>query len=186
MEPVQRIPRYTLLFKTMVKLMGPEDPQRALLIEAEEIASKIAQAETDEQTQRAAVMYSLSATIDGFPAGLISNSRRFIDCIDVDDVITDAPMGASTSASSISATVLHCTLFLFDDKVMIAKRPGNGERSGRALAGLHEVDKLAKTGGLPLGLKKSGMSCKGVFDITDIAAVDVGDAGEHLSATVIL
>ncbi|KAI6130388.1 hypothetical protein EDD16DRAFT_1084414 [Pisolithus croceorrhizus] len=180
MDPVQRIPRYTLLFRTMVKLMGLEDPQRALIIEAGEIASKIALAETDEQTQRAAVMYSLSATIDGFPAGLISNSRRFIDCIDVDDVIIDAPMGASTSASSFSATVLHCTLFLFDDKLMIAKRPGNGEKSGTALAGLDEVQKLAKTGGLPLGLKKSGMSCKGVFDITDIVAADVGGAELHV------
>ncbi|KAI6047452.1 hypothetical protein EDC04DRAFT_2864519 [Pisolithus marmoratus] len=180
MDPVQRIPRYTLLFRTMVKLMGLDDPQRALLIEADEIASKIALAETDEQTQRAAVMYSLSATIDGFPAGLISNSRRFIDCIDVDDVIVDAPMGASTSASSFSATVLHCTLFLFDDKIMIAKRPGNGEKSGKTLAGLDEVQKLAKTGGLPLGLKKSGMSCKGVFDITDIVGADVGDGEFHV------
>ncbi|KAI6152177.1 hypothetical protein BKA82DRAFT_4108101 [Pisolithus tinctorius] len=180
MDPVQRIPRYTLLFRTMVKSMGLDDPQRALLIEADEIASKIAQAETDEQTQRAAVMYSLSATIDGFPAGLISNSRRFIDCIDVDDVIMDAPMGASTSASSFSATALHCTLFLFDDKLMIAKRPGNGEKSGKTLAGLDEVQKLAKTGGLPLGLKKSGMSCKGIFDITDIVAADVGDSEFHV------
>ncbi|KAI6003714.1 hypothetical protein EDD15DRAFT_2156946 [Pisolithus albus] len=180
MDPVQRIPRYTLLFRTMVKLMGLDDPQRALIIEADEIASKIALAETDEQTKRAAVMYSLGATIDGFPAGLISNSRRFIDCIDVDDVIVDAPIGASTSASSFSATVLHCTLFLFDDKLMIAKRPGNGEKSGMALAGLEEVQKLAKTGGLPLGLKKSGMSCKGVFDITDIVAADVGGAELHV------
>ncbi|KAL4076122.1 hypothetical protein J3A83DRAFT_4357230 [Scleroderma citrinum] len=171
MEPVQRIPRYTLLFRTMVKLMGPEDPQRALVIEAEEIASKIALAETDEQTRRAAVMYSLSATIDGFPAGLISNSRQFIDCIDVDDVIVDAPMGASTSTSSISATALHCTLFLGQ---------ATGRRVGRTLAGLHEVDKLAKTGGLPLGLKKSGMSCKGVFDITDVTVADIGDAELHI------
>lgn len=179
MDPVQRIPRYTLLFRTMVKLMGPDDPQRALLTEADEIASKIAQAETDEQTRRAAVMYSLSATIDGFPAGLISNSRCFIDCIDVDDVITDTPTGASASAS-MSATALHCTLFLFDDKLMIAKRPGAGDKSGKTLAGLDEVAKLAKTGGLPLGLKKSGMSCRGVFDITDIVIADVGDAEFHV------
>ncbi|KAH7887610.1 hypothetical protein F5I97DRAFT_1861578 [Phlebopus sp. FC_14] len=180
MDPVQRIPRYTLLFRTMVKLMAPDDPQRALLIEADEIASKIALAETDEQTKRAAVMYSLSATIEGFPAGLISNSRRFIDCIDVDDIVVDAPLGASTSAASFSASALHCSLFLFDDKLMIVKRPSNGEKSGRSLAGLDEVDKLAKTGGLPLGLKKRGMSCKGVLELTDIVAADVGDAEFHV------
>lgn len=180
MDPVQRIPRYTLLFRTMVKLMGPDDAQRARLIEADEIASKIALAETDDHTRRAAVLYCLSATIDGFPAGLISNSRRFIDCIDVEDTIVDGPPGASSSSSSISATSLHCTLFLFDDKLMIVKRPGNGEKSGRLLSGLDEVEKLAKTGGLPLGMKKSGMSCKGVFDLCDIVVADVGNAGKML------
>ncbi|KAF8842701.1 hypothetical protein BDN67DRAFT_898801 [Paxillus ammoniavirescens] len=180
MDPVQRIPRYTLLFRTMVKFMGPDDPQRTKLIEADEIASKIALAETDGHTRRAAVMYCLSATIDGFPAGLISNSRRFIDCIDVDDIIMDGPLGASSSASSMSATALHCTLFLFDDKLMIVKRPGNGEKSGRLLSGLDEVEKLAKNGGLPLGMKKSGMSCKGVVDLCDIVAADVGDTEFHV------
>ncbi|KAF8557012.1 hypothetical protein OG21DRAFT_1596146 [Imleria badia] len=179
MDPVQRVPRYTLLFRTMIKLMGPDDAQRAMLIEADEIASKIALAETDDHTRRAAVLYCLSATIDGFPAGLISNSRRFIDCIDVEDIIMDGPPGASSSASSISATSLHCTLFLFDDKLMIVKRPGNGEKSGRLLSGLDEVEKLAKTGGLPLGMKKSGMSCRGVFDICDVVVADIGDAEFH-------
>ncbi|KAG8218645.1 hypothetical protein J3R82DRAFT_4309, partial [Butyriboletus roseoflavus] len=180
MDPVQRIPRYTLLFRTMIKFMGPDDAQRAKLIEADEIASKIAQAETDDHTRRAAVMYCLSATIDGFPAGLISNSRRFIDCIDVEDIVVDGPPGASSSASSISTTLLHCTLFLFDDKLMIVKRPGNGEKSGRLLSGLDEVEKLAKTGGLPLGMKKSGMSYKGVFDLCDVVVADVGDAEFHI------
>lgn len=164
----------------MIKLMGPDDAQRTRLIEADEIASKIALAETDDHTRRAAVLYCLSATIDGFPAGLISNARRFIDCIDVEDIIVDGPPGVSSSTSSISATSLHCTLFLFDDKLMIVKRPGNGEKSGRLLSGLDEVEKLAKTGGLPLGMKKSGMSCRGVFDISDVVVADVGDAGKML------
>lgn len=186
MDPVQRIPRYTLLFRTMVKLMGPDDAQRAKLIEASEVASKIAMAETDDHTRRAAVMYCLSATIEGFPAGLISNSRRFVDCIDVEDIIVDGPPGASSSATSLSATSLHCTLFLFDDKLMIVKRPGNGEKSGRLLSGLDEVEKLAKTGGLPLGMKKSGMSYKGVFDLCDVVVADVGDAGKMLIDSLIV
>jgi hypothetical protein len=160
----------------MMKYMAPDDPQRAKLAEAEEIASKIALAETDEQTKRAAIMYCLSASVDGFPPGLISNSRRFIDSIDVEDVPADAPLPSATSGSGSSP--LHCTLFLFDDKLMIVKRPGNGEKGGRALAGLDELDRLTKAGGLPLGMKKSGMSCKGVVDITEVVATDVGGAGK--------
>lgn len=177
MDPVQRIPRYTLLFRTMIKHMAPGDPQRAKLIEADEIASKIALAEADEQTKRAAIFYCLSATIDGFPADLFSNARHFIDCIDVEDVLADTPVSSAASMSSSSLGSLHCTLFLFNDKLLIVKRP-SGEKGGRALSGLDELDKLTKAGGIPNNKKKSGMSCKGVVDITDIAATDVGGAGE--------
>ena len=175
MEPVQRIPRYTLLFRTMLKQMSPDDPQRRKIMEADEIASKIAQAEADEQTKRAAIFYCLIATIDGFPPDLFSNSRRFIDCIDVEDIITDASI--SSAPSSASSTSLHCSLFLFDDKVVIVKRP-NGEKGARSLSGLDGVDKVTKAGGIPTGKKKSGMTCKGVVDITDVVATDVGGAGK--------
>ncbi|KIL70247.1 hypothetical protein M378DRAFT_156324 [Amanita muscaria Koide BX008] len=180
MEPVQRIPRYTLLFRTMLKHMGPDDSQRAKLVEADEIASKIAQAEADEETKRAAIFYCLSTSIEGFPPELFSSSRRFIDCIDVEDVLNDAPLSSAASSASASVTTLHCSLFLFDDKILIIKRPGNGEKGGRTLAGLDDLDKVTKSGGIPIGKKKSGMSCKGVVDITDIVATDVGGADFHL------
>jgi len=175
MEPVQRIPRYTLLFRTMLKHMSPDDPQRAKIIEADEIASRIAQAETDEQTKRASIFYCLIASIEGFPPELFSNSRKFIDCIDVEDILTDVPSPATTSTSA-SSTSLNCTLFLFDDKLLIAKRPNN-EKSGRILTGLDSVEKVTKAGGIPTGKKKSGMSYKGVVDITDVVVTDVGGAG---------
>ncbi|KAJ6490422.1 hypothetical protein C8R47DRAFT_1185606 [Mycena vitilis] len=179
-NPVQRIPQYTLIFRTMIKHMAPDDPQRAKLIEADELASKIALAEPDEETKRAAIFYCLSATIDGFPPDLFSNSRRFIDCIDVEDILSDAPTSSAASVNSSSAGSLHCTLFLFDDKLLIVKRPGNGEKGGRALAGLDELDKLNKQGGRPSGKKKSGMTCKGVVDVTEVVATDVGGADINL------
>ncbi|KAJ4478292.1 hypothetical protein J3R30DRAFT_2885247 [Lentinula aciculospora] len=178
MEPVQRIPRYTLLFRLMIKHMPAGDPQRAKLEEADEIASKIALAEADEQTKRAAIVYCLIATIDGFPPNMFSNSHRYIDCIDVEDVLLEAPTSSSTSSISLVGS-LHCTLFLFDDKLILVKRPGNGEKGGRALAGLDELDKITK-GGLPTGRKKNGMVCKGVFDVTDVVATDQGGADFHL------
>ncbi|KAG6903484.1 hypothetical protein C0995_005507 [Termitomyces sp. Mi166 len=177
MEPVQRIPRYTLLFRTMLKHMAMDDPQRHKLLEADEIASKIALAEADEQTKRAAVFYCLSSTIEGFPPDLFSNSRRFIDCIDVEDVLNDTNTPVSSSSSTALAS-LHSTLFLFDDKLVIVKRPGNGEKSGQVLSGLDEVDKVTKGGGIPAGKKKT-MTCKGVVDVTDVVATDVGGAEFH-------
>ncbi|KAG6821575.1 hypothetical protein H0H93_000084 [Arthromyces matolae] len=172
MEPVQRIPRYTLMFRTMLKHMAMDDPQRPKLLEADEIASKIALAEADEQTKRAAVFYCLTSTIEGFPPDLFSNSRRFIDCIDVEDILNDTTTLVSSSSTSLVS--LHCSLFLFDDKLVIVKRPGNGEKSGRLLSGLDELDKVTK-GGLPSAKKKT-MTCKGVVDVTDVVATDVGGA----------
>ncbi|KAL0949366.1 hypothetical protein HGRIS_009435 [Hohenbuehelia grisea] len=179
MDPVQRIPRYTLMFREMIKYMAENDPQRAKLVEAVDIASKIAQADPDEPTKRAAIMYCLSTSIEGFPADLFSHSRRFIDCIDVEDIVGDTLPSGSSSNISTSATSLHCSLFLFDDKIMIVKRP-NGEKGGKALTGLDKLDKVTKAGGLPSSKKKSGMVCKGVVDVTDVAAVDVGGADIHL------
>ncbi|KAI0268336.1 hypothetical protein BC834DRAFT_687638 [Gloeopeniophorella convolvens] len=179
MDPVQRIPRYTLMLRTMIKRMPPGDPQRAKLVEADEIASKIALAEIGEETKRASVMFCLRTTVDGFPPGLISHSRRLVDSIDVVDTFFDGhPSTSGGSGSTLEP--LHCTLFLFNDKLMIVKRSGNGEKSGQALAGLDQLEKIAKGSGLPSGLKKNGMSCKGVVDLPDVVATDVGDAELHL------
>ncbi|KAJ7068443.1 RhoGEF domain-containing protein [Mycena amicta] len=179
-NPVQRIPQYTLMFRTMIKHMASDDPQRSKLIEADELASKIALAEPDEETKRAAIFYCLSTAIDGFPPDLFSNSRRFIDCIDVEDIVSDAPMSSAASVNSSSSSSLQCTLFLFDDKLLIVKRPGNSEKGGRALAGLEELDKLTKGAGLPNVKKRSGMTCKGVVDVTEVVATDIGGADLNL------
>jgi protein ECT2 len=178
MDPVQRIPRYTLMFRTMIKHMTPDNPQRAALMAADEIASKIALAEMDDPTKRAAVIHCLCQTVENFPPALYSNARRFLDCVDVEDVPADGVPLVGTSATGN----LHASLFLFDDKLVIMKRPGNGEKTGRALAGLDELDKMAKAGGLPTGLKRTGMVCKGVVDITDVVAVDAGGSGLLLNA----
>ncbi|KIO30176.1 hypothetical protein M407DRAFT_20644, partial [Tulasnella calospora MUT 4182] len=182
MEPIQRIPRYTLMFRTMIKHMAADDPQRAKLIEADELASKIALAETDEQTKRATVMYCLERSIEGFPPNLISNNRTFIDAIDVEDVPTDVPGSSYTNISEAGVATatgpLHCTLFLFDDRLLIVKRP-NGSASGRSLSGLDEIDRTLRTSGLPTGIKKV-MSCKGVVEVTDVVATDIGGGDFHL------
>ncbi len=192
MEPVQRIPRYTLLFRSMMKLMDPRDPQRVKLAEADELASRIALAETDDHTKLAATLNCLSASIEGFPPDLIKSSRKFIDCIDVEDNVTDgfgvgsgsnpyasvSSSAASVNSNSSGGGSLHCSLFLFDDKLMIVKRP-NADKPGRVLAGLDDVERLANGAfSLRAFMKKSVMSCKGVIDITDVVATDVSGPGK--------
>lgn len=170
--------------------MAEKDPQRSKLVEADEIASRIATADTDEHTKLAATLIGLRASIEGFPPALISSSRRFIDCIDVIDNNVDAT-GPDAWSDSLGAGVggsnsgsLHCTLFLFDDKLMIVKRP-SFDKSGRTLAGLDDVERLANGGigtrgrGLA-NMRRGGMVHKGVLDITDVNATDVSGTDFHL------
>jgi protein ECT2 len=88
------------------------------------------------------------------------------------------PVSSGASVSSGGLGALHCTLFLFDDRLIIVKRP-NGASSGRTLARLGEIEKLLRTNALN-SLKKSGMSCKGVVDVLDITATDAGGPDLHV------
>lgn len=165
------------MFNTMLKHMAMNHPQRRQLEEAIHYASQIARAETDAETKRMAVMHCLSTSIDEFPMQLISNSRHFVDCIDVQDVIPSDPHAPISSNGPAGAATLHCTLFLFDDKLMVVKRPS--EKSGRSLAGLDQLDRVVKGGILPSSMRKSGLICKGVIDVTDVVATDAGGAGVY-------
>ncbi|CAE6396665.1 unnamed protein product [Rhizoctonia solani] len=212
MEPVQRIPRYTLLFRTMIKHMPTSNPQRVLLMEADAVASQIALAETDDPTRRAAVMHCLERSVENFPPGLISSTRVLVDCIDVADVLGDSfgRGGGSTrgghgthgrgarQGGGGALDTLQATLFLFDDKLMICKRNPSSSAPGRILAGLDETEKVAKVGlGLGLGFRKAlggssvskpggivgggwGLSCRGVIDVGDVVATDVGGVDLHM------
>lgn len=176
MDPVQRVPRYTLLFRTMIKRMHPNDPQLTKLIEADEIASKIALAEMDASTVRASVLSNLHFTIEGFPPNIYSAGRQFIDCIDVEDLCTDG-LTPGTLSSANSPDVLHCSLFLFDDKIAIVKRPA--DKSAKGLTGLNQLERVVSTpSGRSTTSKKTGLSYKGIFGITEVVATDVGNAGE--------
>ncbi|KAK4685638.1 hypothetical protein P7C73_g4506, partial [Tremellales sp. Uapishka_1] len=232
MEPVQRIPRYTLLWQTMVKSMYPLSPQRAKLLESIDIASRIAKCEADAQTVRATVMYCLERNVDGFPADLFSNNRDYIDSIDCEDLpaeygsssngpasppsarplsyATSRPISMSSSSTSNSTPSLssfgsasqsqlpnspnkdtgaavgslHCTLFLFDDKLMIAKRQSSSV-CGRKVTGLDDVAKLVKTGGGVAVMDKNGsrrdkLSFKGLVNVLEVIATDVGNGDFHL------
>lgn len=158
--------------------MDHAHPQRPKLLEAERIASKIASCESDDPTKRAFIMHCLERTIEGFPPGLFSNGRTFVDCIDVEDIPVETPQSSSASTNSGLVGVLYCTLFLFDDRLIIVKRP-NGTSSGRSLAKLDDIPKLLRTNGLA-SLKKSGMSCKGSISVLDLTATDPGGSEMHM------
>lgn len=137
-------------------------------------------------------------------ANLFSNNRDFVDSIDAEDVLeppgsarpgrqgsmvsgkVSTPLGlgglGSPTGAEPSASTLHCTLFLFDDKLLITKRVTSGI-SGRKVTGLDDVRQLVKTGGGVAvrekdGTRKERLSFRGAVDIEDVVAMDMGNGGE--------
>lgn len=123
---------------------------------------------------------------------MFSVHRRFIDAIDVDDFPVDAGSLAATmdpglfSPMSTSSRAVPCTLFLFDDAVLVAKR-NNPHLSGRQLLGLDNLDRLAdemktfteKSGASSSQQSRKGeLSFRGVSDIMDVTATDLGGPGK--------
>lgn len=191
MEPIQRIPRYKLLIDAILAHVEPRDPLRIRLEQAITLVSHIASCEADEKTRRAAVLWSFSRNVESFPAELISAHRRFIDCIDVDDFPLDASAASSGIAASFSGLKpIHCTLFLFDDRIAIVKR-ANASTSGRKLVGLDDIGRLTsqmKTyteksshGSLLAPSKRAELAFRGSIGLMDIDVQDLGGTDLQLA-----
>ncbi|WVR09186.1 hypothetical protein IAU60_006248 [Kwoniella sp. DSM 27419] len=185
--------------------------ERPRLLEAIEIASRIARCEPDPQTVRATVMHHLERNIEDFPAKLFSNSRDFIDAIDVEDQPAEYPSSPSRPSSTVGSrplsfvsgstpslgsfgslsssthsptsnlshlSPLPCTLFLFNDKLVIVKRQ-SGALSGRKITGTDDVKRLVTSNStIEKGTKKDKLSFRGEVDVLDVIATDVGN-GVH-------
>ncbi|KAI8644219.1 hypothetical protein BD408DRAFT_430639 [Parasitella parasitica] len=122
--PSQRVGRYTMYFKELMKHTTDDHPDlpglHGSLLKAEEIASM-----TEEiHTQLMKVFRRLLQAIQYCPESLISFQRRlvgYLDTIELDPT-TFRPMQP-------------VTLFLFSDKIMVVKRPSY-EADGLDLCGL--------------------------------------------------
>lgn len=111
-----------------------------------------------------------------------------MDCIDVVDkrlpssVASAAPGGGYNSHTDD----LHCTLFLFNDRLMIAKR-NDADGTGRSIVGLNNINKLVQEmqggdNGLsrsrsPMKARGKSMRYRGDFDLGDITANDLSEIG---------
>ncbi|BGP05508.1 hypothetical protein JCM10049v2_001314 [Rhodotorula toruloides] len=176
-EPFQRVSRYRLMLDPIIFHLPPDDPNVEPLQIAIGILTDICSMQVDDATKRAATFWSLKETIDGFPDALVGFDREFIDCIDADEIIEIADSRPTT---------LRCTLFLFNDKVLIAKRP-SGDKTGKVHAGVDDIDRTvslyqtshlsstqASLLGSPKKLRKGVLGFRGLVDLAEVVAVDFG------------
>jgi hypothetical protein len=169
----------------MVRVLPADSHNTPFLVAAIETASRIAHCETSEAARRAATMWGLSRAIDDFPPSLYSSSRYFIDCIDCVDVPIPSSSSFRDSPAMSQSTGLQerltCTLFLFSDVVVIAKR-NPGLTGGKALAGLDDLtvlDRAFASSGrtTPSKMRNRSMTFKGSVPLANICATDLGGNG---------
>ncbi|GAA5826318.1 hypothetical protein JCM11251_007252 [Rhodosporidiobolus azoricus] len=178
-EPFQRISRYRLMLDPMAFYLPPDDPNVAPLQDAAAILTDICSMRVDDATKRAAVFWSLRETIDCFPDTMIDSDREFVGCIDADEII---------EVADSRPTTLRCTLFLFNDYLLIAKRP-SGDKTGKVCTGLDDIERLltlyqtshlsstqASLLGSPKKLRKGILGFRGLVDLSEVVAVDLGNS----------
>jgi len=92
-----------------------------------------------------------------------------------------SPPHSNFAGSNVGLSPLPCTLFLFDDKLMIVKRQ-NSSISGKKVTGLDDVTKLVKSGGGVAVMDKNGgkkdkLSYRGLANVSQVTVTDVGNGG---------
>lgn len=112
----------------------------------------------------------------------INSTRRLLAAIDADEIVPPAPTSTSTSSTS-----LRCTLFLFNDCLLIAKRPSGESKTGKQYCSLHDPHALVKlyqtahltnaqasSVGTPKKLKKGVLGFRGLVDLAGVRPLDMG------------
>ncbi|KAM3579420.1 hypothetical protein VKS41_008278 [Umbelopsis sp. WA50703] len=111
-QPGQRIGRYTMMFKEMLKYTSSDHPDYPGLSAALKRAEEIATMADDSNTRLAKTFFNMHRSIENCPASLINQNRslmRHIDATEL-DIVSRKPLRP-------------VTIFLFTDKIMVVRRP---------------------------------------------------------------
>lgn len=170
-EPVQRLPRYSLLIDNMINLLPPEHPSLGILNDARGTVAEICSLQSSETSERTVTVKRLQNIIASWPLSL-QPTGRLITAIDYLEILP--PYNDSTSEA------IQSILLLFPDCVVILRRPSTKSLLARAV--MAEVDRPG--GGVSTnsgsGSRRDGggndLQFTGWVDIADVklAGSDVG------------
>ncbi|KAI9278409.1 Dbl homology domain-containing protein [Phascolomyces articulosus] len=145
--PGQRVGRYTMFLKELMKHTTDDHPDLPSLTEALKTAEEIANMSEDYHTKLIKIFHNMLQSIQHCPASLLSQQRSLICHLDASELDPQTLRPAHP-----------VTLFLFTDKLMVVRRPSYVS-DGLELCGLdHERDKT--TGMLSLLVRKAESSSK--------------------------
>ena len=112
-EPISRVPRYSLLISSLLAVITPSNPAYSIFRQALAIVKRIGHMERDQSEVSQELLMKLAGVVSSWPAELIRSSVQvlgMVDCLDV--------MIADGQPSS---------LILLSDRIVLLKR-GRGSR----------------------------------------------------------
>ena len=125
-EPVQRLPRYTLFIDNIVNLLPATHPALQPLLKARDIVTDICALDSAASSESSRVVGRLQSLITSWPQSLQPQGRITAA---VDFVELDAPYRANTFAPARIAGVF----LLFADCLVLAQNPGDSTLTARGI-----------------------------------------------------
>lgn len=117
MEPISRIPRYSLLITSLLTVTNEMNPAYLILREALSSVRRIGHMERDKKELSQEVIMKLASLVSSWPSNLVKSSTRVLGYVDCLDVI---PPYGTNHPSNIDGC--PCSLVLFADRLVILKR----------------------------------------------------------------
>ncbi|MCJ1476769.1 hypothetical protein MMC13_005438 [Lambiella insularis] len=139
-EPVQRLPRYSLFIDNMVNQLPASHPVMGKFLKAKDIITDICALDSEQCVDRKSANNRLRELIPSWPEG-VAPAGRLITAVDVTEL--KAPYRATSTAKDGQASIM----LLFPDSFIVVRKNSPGALSARGL--LAEVDRPATSSGVP-------------------------------------
>lgn len=120
MEPISRIPRYSLLITSLLNVITPSNPAYPVFKEALTVVRRIGYMERDRQELSQEKLMKLAALVSSWPTELVKSSVRvisYVDCLDLSSMFR-----VSVNSQVSGSDGIPCSLVLFSDRLVILKR----------------------------------------------------------------
>ncbi|KAJ5120627.1 uncharacterized protein N7515_010015 [Penicillium bovifimosum] len=160
MEPVQRLPRYSLLIDTMTSNLPLVHPAVRILLKARDIVKDICALENNSPTSHAQSLQRLKELVNGWPAKPLPEGR-LITAVDFNEITS--PYHLNTRSASHSGGIM----LLYRNCLVLLAKPAESRTTARGV--LADIDNAASpTSDMSMSLPQSELQVVKVLDFHNV------------------
>jgi hypothetical protein len=159
MEPVQRLPRYSLLIDTMTSNLPLVHPAVRPLLKARDIVKDICALENDSPSSHVQSLDRLRELVNGWPSGTFPEGR-LITAVDFNEVTPPFRLAQSTGSSA-------GIMLLYKNCMVLLAKPAESRATARGV--LADIDNAASsTTDMSMSLPSSELQVVQVLDFHNV------------------